>query len=128
MLRLAPLALIPAAALALPATAATGSGPAAGAAKAHVVRLATLPGRLAFDRKRLSTTAGTVTLRMHNVPTSGFSHGIAVSGNGVRRKGPIVAPGRTAPLTVQLRPGTYTFFCPVTGHRALGMKGTLTVR
>lgn len=125
--RLAPLALIPAAALALPATAATGR-PAASAAKAHVVRLATEPGRLAFDHKRLSTTAGTVSLRMRNVPTSGFSHGIAVTGNGVRRTGPIVTPGSTAKLTVKLKAGTYTFYCPVTGHRALGMRGTLTVR
>lgn len=125
--RLAPLTLVAAVVLALPAATASGR-PAAHAAGAHVVRLATLPGQIAFNTKRLSTRAGTVTLRMHNVPASGFAHGIAVSGKGVRRTGPIVNPGDTAKLTVKLPAGTYTFFCPVTGHRALGMRGTLTVR
>lgn len=126
MHRPVPPALLAAAVLlALPAATAAGR-PAAHGAAAHTLRLAAVPGQFAFSRTRLTTTAGTVTLRMSN-PAS-FSHGIAISGRGVRRSGPIVGQGGTSRLTARLARGTYTFFCPVSGHRAQGMRGTLTVR
>ena len=36
--------------------------------------------------------------------------------------------GGTKTLSLNLPPGTYTFYCSVPGHEAAGMKGTLTVR
>jgi len=35
--------------------------------------------------------------------------------------------GGSRTLTLKLKPGTYTFYCSVPGHRAAGMEGTLHV-
>ena len=41
----------------------------------------------------------------------------------------VVSPGRTGTKVVEgLAPGTYPFYCSVSGHREAGMTGTLTVR
>jgi plastocyanin len=89
------------------------------------VHLAAVPGKLAFDTKSLKAKAGTVTLSMSN--PSSFPHGISVQGNGVDKDGKVVQHGGTSTVTAKLKPGTYTFYCPVPGHRQAGMQGTLTV-
>ena len=58
---------------------------------------------------------------------SSTPHAVAVEGNGVDKDGQTVTNGKTS-LTVDLKPGKYTFYCPVPGHRQAGMQGTLTVQ
>jgi uncharacterized cupredoxin-like copper-binding protein len=84
-------------------------------------------GGLYFEQRHLKAKAGAVTLDMENPSGSGTSHGIAVEGNGVDKDGKTVTKGKDS-LTVDLKPGTYEFYCPVDGHRQAGMKGTLTVK
>jgi len=36
--------------------------------------------------------------------------------------------GGTQSQKIDLKPGKYTFYCSITGHRAQGMEGTLTVK
>jgi uncharacterized cupredoxin-like copper-binding protein len=36
--------------------------------------------------------------------------------------------GATKTLSLDLKPGTYKYFCTVPGHRMAGMEGTLTVK
>lgn len=57
------------------------------------------------------------------------AHALAVDGpNGEVQLDGRVEPGATATLEADLdKPGTYTMYCPLDGHRAKGMSGTITV-
>jgi plastocyanin len=92
---------------------------------ASTVRLSAAKNRIAFNVKTLHAKHGKVTLRMSN--PSSLPHAIAVEGHGVDKDGKQVGRGGTSTITVSLKKGRYTFYCPVPGHRAAGMKGTLIV-
>jgi len=64
---------------------------------------------------------------MANGSEDSLPHAIAIEGNGVDKDGETVQPGGSSTVTVRLKPGRYTFYCPVDGHEDAGMKGTLTV-
>jgi uncharacterized cupredoxin-like copper-binding protein len=110
-------------------TAAAPPTTTAAAGGASTITLSADPGgALKFDKTTLTATAGTVTVMMKNPSTSGVPHAIAVEGNGVDQDGETVQPGGTSTDTLTLTPGTYSFYCPVPGHEAAGMKGTLIVK
>jgi uncharacterized cupredoxin-like copper-binding protein len=114
---------------AAPAPAATTPKPAAsggGGASSNLQLAADSSGQLKFDKSSLSTKAGNVTITMDN--PSPVPHAIAVEGNGVDKDGSTVQMGGKSTVTVSLKAGKYTFYCPVDGHRAAGMQGTLTVK
>jgi plastocyanin/cytochrome c2 len=83
-------------------------------------------GQLKFLASSASATPGKVELRMHNMSTT--PHDIAISGSGVSQVGPIVSNGGVSTVSASLKPGKYTFYCSVPGHRVAGMVGTLTVK
>ena len=79
-------------------------------------------------RVEASAKAGPVTIDMPN--SSGVSHNIAVqqgTNGAVLGASSFISKGSTS-VTVTLKPGAYTFFCQVPGHRAAGMEGTLSVK
>ena len=90
-------------------------------------------GQLAYTSSKAEAQAGPVTIVMANM--SGVSHNIAVEAgeNGATQKtaplgaSSFITKGSTT-VTVNLKPGKYTFFCQAPGHRAAGMYGTLTVK
>jgi plastocyanin len=101
--------------------------------KAKVVHTTTLKlsadpkGKLMFDPTKLTAKAGRVTLIMTDPSTSGVPHGVSLKGNGVDVDGAPTTPGGTSTVTATLQPGTYEYYCPVPGHAAAGMTGTLTI-
>ena len=102
----------------------TSSGGGGGGAASSLKLTADPGGALKFNTTTLSTKAGKVTVTMDNA--SQTPHAVEIEGNGVEKKTNTVTGG-SAKLTVDLKPGKYEFYCPVDGHKAAGMKGTLTV-
>jgi plastocyanin len=90
------------------------------------LKLAANPeGQLSYDTKGLSAPAGTITITMTNM--SPVEHNATIAeGSKVIGATPTFA-GSSKTVTVKLKPGKYTFYCSVPGHRQAGMEGTLTV-
>jgi plastocyanin len=83
-------------------------------------------GGLAYQYAGALATAGQVTIQSKN--PQAIDHDIAITGNGVNAKGEVVTNGGTSKFSINLKPGTYTFYCSVDGHRQAGMVGKLTVK
>lgn len=56
-----------------------------------------------------------------------MDHDLVIEGEGINEATPVIGPGETETLTVDLTPGTYTVYCSVGDHRAQGMEFTFTV-
>jgi len=74
--------------------------------------------------------AGRTTFHAMNEGTS--QHAAEIEGNGQEWKTAPIAPGGTATLTADLRPGTYKVYCPIVdthgNHQERGMSTTLVVQ
>lgn len=70
------------------------------------------PGKVAFELKNTDTES---------------VHALEIEGQGVEQRSPDIEVGNSATFTVDLKAGEYEWYCPVDGHKDLGMKGTLTV-
>jgi plastocyanin len=106
----------------------TPAGGGAGAGGGSTVDISTPGGStLAYDQKDVSAKAGSVTINFDNKEALQHDVAVADSSGKVLGQTNLVSSG-TANATVNLQPGTYTFYCTVPGHREAGMEGTLTVK
>jgi plastocyanin len=108
-------------------TTTTETAPAGGGGGASTLDIsAAADGTLAFDQTDLTTKAGAVTINFDNPAT--LTHDVKVEdSSGAELGGTDLVSQGDATATVDLQPGSYTFFCSVPGHREAGMEGTLTV-
>ena len=79
----------------------------------------------AFQPSTVRTGSGSVTFNLRN--DGQFPHNIQFDGQDAPIFADNLTAGQSASATVNLAPGTYTFYCPVDGHRDRGMVGTLTI-
>jgi plastocyanin len=108
-------------------SATTGAAATGGGAGGQTLQLAADPsGALKFDQTSLSASAGKVTIDFTNDST--LPHNVTVEGNGVEDEATDTIKQSSATLSLDLKPGTFTFYCSVDGHRAAGMEGTLVVK
>ncbi len=112
-----PAASVAASPASTPSTSPVPSGPAAAL---------TVEARdLSFAPTQLEAAAGRpFELTLHNAGV--VVHNVTIDSPRVQL---VVSPGKTGTTLVEgLAPGSYAFYCSVSGHRLAGMSGTLTVR
>lgn len=105
---------------------AEGSQEAEGGGAGTTLQLEASPTALEFSTTHLEAKAGKVTIDFTN--PSALEHNVVIEQNGKELAGfEPIAEGEESE-TANLKPGTYTFFCAVPGHRQAGMEGTLVVK
>ena len=114
-----------------PGGAAKGGGtkgPAASGGGSTLKLAADPSGALAYDTKSLSAKAGNVTIDFTN--DAPISHDVSVEDSSGSELGTsdLISKSSTTLDLSNLKPGSYTFFCTVPGHREGGMEWTLTVK
>jgi plastocyanin len=106
--------------------ASKGGESMGGAKGSTTLQLAADPAALLFDETKLSAKPGEVTIDFDN--PAAIPHNVVIEEDGKELAGfEPITEGKES-LSADLKPGTYTFYCSVTGHREAGMEGTLTVK
>jgi plastocyanin len=106
-----------------------GDGEGEGAEGATVSLTADAGGLLAYEEKRATAPAGFVTIEFDNPSTWDEGHDVVVEtadGKEITRTD-VIVEGESDTATAEFKPGTYTYYCSVGGHRGAGMQGTLRV-
>src|SRR5471030_2978387 len=115
-------ALIPLAAMGT--LALVGSGPAGASSKTTKVKAVETDFKIALSKKSFSPGKYTFVAENKGKDT----HALAITGPGLKNAAtPDIAPGKSLDLKVTLKSGKYDIFCPVPGHKALGMNVNVTV-
>jgi uncharacterized cupredoxin-like copper-binding protein len=89
------------------------------AVKVSLVDFAIKPATVQLD------APGTYTFEVTNDGQT--EHALEIEGNGVEEETDTLGPGEAGEVTAELAAGEYELYCPVDGHRANGMEGTLVV-
>jgi plastocyanin len=116
----------PAATTATETSTSTSSTPSPASGSSNLSLEANPEGALKYNTTALSAKAGKVSIAFANMSPVGHNVTVASSSGAVVGATPTFS-GSSKTLALNLKPGTYKFYCSVPGHRQAGMEGTLTV-
>jgi mono/diheme cytochrome c family protein len=85
-------------------------------------------GQLLYTVGEATAPAGPLQIDSPNESSTPHDIALENAGGSILGDGETVSGGGVSTVSVDLEPGTYTFFCTLPGHREGGMEGTLTVR
>jgi plastocyanin len=81
-----------------------------------------------LDPATLTVKGGSLKITVRNAGTTVHALSIEKGGpGGSDARTADIQPGAQATLSVTLKPGKYEVYCPIDGHKGLGMKGTIVV-
>jgi uncharacterized cupredoxin-like copper-binding protein len=107
-------------------SSSSSSAPSSSGSGSTITDAADPSGQLKFTSSSLTGKAGKATIKFTNM--SQLPHNMTiVSSDGSKVGATPTFSGGTKTISVDLKPGKYTFYCSVPGHREAGMQGTLTV-
>lgn len=110
-----------------PATTAQSTSTTSSAPAGALSLVANSEGQLKYETTSLTAKAGTVSIDFTNMSSLGHNVTVGSSSGSVAGATPTFS-GESKTLKLNLKPGTYKFYCSVPGHRQAGMEGTLTVK
>lgn len=106
-------------------TTTEAEGGSTGSAAALAIEAA--PSGLVYTSDTATAKAGKVTVDFTN--PQALTHDVAIEDAGGKTVGKTeLVSESSSSAVVDLKPGAYTFYCTVPGHREAGMEGTLTVK
>ena len=84
-------------------------------------------GQLKYNTSSLTAKAGKVSIDFTNMAP--LEHNVTIESASGETVGATPSfKGGAKALSLNLKPGTYKFFCSIPGHRQAGMEGTLVVK
>ena len=119
------MAVLPLAALAASAGVwALSAGPAAASSSPKIVKATETDFHIALSKHSFGPGKYTFVAVNKGMVT----HALEITGPGLSKSNTKnIEPGQRTKLTVTLKKGTYDVFCPVPGHKALGMNVNIRV-
>jgi plastocyanin len=108
-------------------SSSAAAAPSSGGSASKLSLSANPEGQLSYNTKTLSAKAGAVAIDFTNASPVG--HNVTIESSSGETVGATPTfQGGSKTVNLNLKPGTYKFFCSVPGHRQAGMEGTITVK